>query len=235
MRQCSVLLGSGITAGENMETRKDEFDKEAWLWKTYGEGIRDALQKQPGRDFRLVIKPHRLGMPAQRGLAPFELRRVHAWHLQHRQMDAASFMHPPGPQRFGTTLERMPGLLLQLAGERRAALLSELRAWAEVAAARPPELEGFLAWAAELARMQEAAAGQAAAMAQADAALELVLSCAGRLPPAEAVRKDDLREAAAQLPGQLREAAQWAAAKPSVHAAALRQVVTGVAEGAVLA
>ncbi len=172
------------------------------------------------------------------------LRQLQAWQaavdampLQRTagllRLDAAGLQASLAPV-VATALERMTGLLLQLAGERRAALLSELRAWAEVAAARPPELEGFLAWAAELARMQEAAAGQAAAMAQADAALELVLSCAGRLPPAEAVRKDDLREAAAQLPGQLREAAQWAAAQRSVHAAALRQMVTEVAEEAVL-
>ena len=42
---------------------------------------------------------------------------------------------------------------LETAPQVRSPLLNELRAWAEVAAARPPELEGFLAWAAELARM----------------------------------------------------------------------------------
>lgn len=133
-----------------------------------------------------------------------------------------------------TALERTSGLLLQLGGERCAALLNELRAWAEVASARPPELEGFLAWATELAHMQEAAAGQVAAAAHADAVLELVLSCAGRLPPAEAVRKDDLQEAAAQLPAQLREAAEWAAPQRGVHAVALAQMVTEVTEEAVM-
>ncbi|PRW59277.1 dynein heavy chain [Chlorella sorokiniana] len=172
------------------------------------------------------------------------LRQLQAWQaaveampLQQTagllRLDATGLQSSLAPA-VASTLESMSGLLLQLAGERCAVLLSEQRAWAEVAAARPPELEGFLAWAAELARMQEAAAGQAAAAAHADAALEVVLSCAGRLPPAEAVRKDDLREAAAQLPAQLGKAAAWAAEQRGVHAVALGQMVREVAEEAVL-
>ena len=46
-----LLAGMGITAGEEMKDRKDEFAKEPWLWKTYGEGIRDALKLQPGPRF----------------------------------------------------------------------------------------------------------------------------------------------------------------------------------------
>jgi len=56
-----MLAGIGITAGEHMENRKDEFSKETWLWKTYGEGIRDALQVQPGREFRLIHRYHQTG------------------------------------------------------------------------------------------------------------------------------------------------------------------------------
>jgi len=41
-----------------MRDRRDEFAKEPWLWKTYGEGIRDALKLQPGRDFRLIHRYH---------------------------------------------------------------------------------------------------------------------------------------------------------------------------------
>jgi hypothetical protein len=52
------LDGMGITAGEEMRDRKDQFAKEPWLWKTYGEGIRDALKLQPGRDFRLIHRYH---------------------------------------------------------------------------------------------------------------------------------------------------------------------------------
>jgi hypothetical protein len=44
-----LLAGMGITGGEQMQERRDEFSKEHRLWKTYGEGIRDALQEQPAR------------------------------------------------------------------------------------------------------------------------------------------------------------------------------------------
>jgi len=48
-----LLKGIGITAGENMPMTPG-VTKEQWLWSTYGEGIRDALKSQPGRDFRLI-------------------------------------------------------------------------------------------------------------------------------------------------------------------------------------
>jgi hypothetical protein len=56
-----LLAGIGVTAGEHMENRKDEFSKEKWLWKTYGEGIRDALKQQPDRQFRLIHRFHQTG------------------------------------------------------------------------------------------------------------------------------------------------------------------------------
>lgn len=52
------LAGMGITAGENMEGRQDEFSKEKWLWKTYGEGIRDVKRLQPDRPIRLIHRFH---------------------------------------------------------------------------------------------------------------------------------------------------------------------------------
>jgi hypothetical protein len=48
-----LLKGIGITAGENMPTTSG-VTKEQWLWSTYGEGVRDALKSEPGRDFRLI-------------------------------------------------------------------------------------------------------------------------------------------------------------------------------------
>jgi hypothetical protein len=57
-----LLAGMGITAGERLENRKDEFAKEKWLWKAYGEGIRDALKQQPGRDFRMIHRFHQTGL-----------------------------------------------------------------------------------------------------------------------------------------------------------------------------
>lgn len=53
-----LLAGFGITAGENMENRTDEYSNEKWLWKTYGEGVRDALKIQPKRDFRMIHRFH---------------------------------------------------------------------------------------------------------------------------------------------------------------------------------
>ena len=38
-----------------------DFSKEAWLWKSYGEGIRDALKLQPERRFRLIHRYHQTG------------------------------------------------------------------------------------------------------------------------------------------------------------------------------
>ncbi|MBP6386947.1 MAG: hypothetical protein KA327_10055 [Pseudarcicella sp.] len=53
-----LLAGIGITAGEYMENRKDENSNEKWLWKTYGEGIRDGLKETPNRDFTLIHRFH---------------------------------------------------------------------------------------------------------------------------------------------------------------------------------
>lgn len=57
------LAGIGITAGENMrENTDDKYSKEQWLWKTYGEGIRDAQKKQPDRNVRLIHRFHQTGL-----------------------------------------------------------------------------------------------------------------------------------------------------------------------------
>ncbi len=53
-----LLAGIGITAGEQLEDRKDEYSREMWLWKTYGEGINDALRELPSRKFRLIHRFH---------------------------------------------------------------------------------------------------------------------------------------------------------------------------------
>lgn len=130
--------------------------------------------------------------------------------------------------------ERACAALLALAGERCRGQLAELAAWQEVAAARPLELEPFLAWAGELGRLLAGAGAQAAAAADTDAALELVVRYAGRLPTADAVKRADLREAAARLPGELAAAAAWAAEQRGPHAAAVKEHARGVAEEAVL-
>ncbi len=58
VRTYPLLAGMGITAGENMKSKQGQFDHEAWLWQTYGEGIRDALKAQPSRKFRLIHRYH---------------------------------------------------------------------------------------------------------------------------------------------------------------------------------
>ena len=57
-----LLAGIGITAGENMPVKDGEFSREKWLWRTYGEGIRDALKSQPQRQFRLIHRQHQTNL-----------------------------------------------------------------------------------------------------------------------------------------------------------------------------
>jgi len=61
-----LLAGMGLTAGENMKDFPEAGDtkeqstsrKEQWLWRTYGEGIRDALMTETNRQFRLIHRLH---------------------------------------------------------------------------------------------------------------------------------------------------------------------------------
>jgi hypothetical protein len=53
-----LLAGMGITAGEGMPVKMDSKTKEAWLWDTYGEGVRDALKDDPNREFRMIHRFH---------------------------------------------------------------------------------------------------------------------------------------------------------------------------------
>ena len=61
VRTYPLLAGFGITAGERMKPRDDEFAKEPWLWKTYGQGILDALEAEPDRSVRLIHRFHQTG------------------------------------------------------------------------------------------------------------------------------------------------------------------------------
>ncbi len=60
------LVGIGVTAGENMQNRDDEFSKEKWLWKTYGLGVVDAKKEQPDRHVRFL---HRVWQTGVAGIA----------------------------------------------------------------------------------------------------------------------------------------------------------------------
>jgi len=54
-----LLAGFGITAGEGMPLGDfKKISKEQWLWKTYGQGIRDGLKDAPDRKFRLIHRFH---------------------------------------------------------------------------------------------------------------------------------------------------------------------------------
>jgi hypothetical protein len=53
-----MLAGMGITAGEGMPEKLDSKTKEAWLWETYGEGVRDALKDDPKREFGMIHRFH---------------------------------------------------------------------------------------------------------------------------------------------------------------------------------
>ncbi len=56
-----LLAGMGITAGEAMPHDMDPKTKEAWLWDTYGEGVRDALKDDPNRKFNMIHRFHWTG------------------------------------------------------------------------------------------------------------------------------------------------------------------------------
>jgi len=57
-----LLAGIGVTAGENMKSRNDEYDREKWLWKTYGLGILEAKKQQPGRKVRFIHRVWNTGL-----------------------------------------------------------------------------------------------------------------------------------------------------------------------------
>jgi hypothetical protein len=102
-----LLAGMGITAGEEMKERSDEFGKEPWLWKTYGEGIRDALSVQSGRDFRLIHRYH------QTALAPI----LEAWKPYPSLFDlsfkysVAHMLSSPAPPFARESLTELPANL----------------------------------------------------------------------------------------------------------------------------
>jgi hypothetical protein len=57
-----LLAGIGVTAGEHMPVAEGEFGREKWLWKAYGEGVRDALKQQPDRRFRFIHRQHQTSL-----------------------------------------------------------------------------------------------------------------------------------------------------------------------------
>jgi len=56
------LKGIGVTAGEGMRNRKDKYDREKWLWATYGMGTLDAKAQKPDRKVRFIHRVWNSGM-----------------------------------------------------------------------------------------------------------------------------------------------------------------------------
>jgi hypothetical protein len=99
-----LLAGIGITAGENMNSRQGPFDHEDWLWRTYGEGIGDALKDEPGRQFRLVHRYHETGQAATLNAfkdykGPFDFSFKYS---------VAHMYSEPNPPYIAPVLEQMP-------------------------------------------------------------------------------------------------------------------------------
>jgi len=50
----SGARGRSSTIPHDMDSKL----KEKWLWETYGEGVRDALEDDPQREFRIIHRFH---------------------------------------------------------------------------------------------------------------------------------------------------------------------------------
>ena len=99
-----LLAGMGITAGEHMPPNRDGFNAEKWLWSAYGEGIRDALKKQPQRQFRLIHRYHMAGQEAI--LREF---KDYPGTFEFSYKYSVAHMHSiPNPPFIHPTLEKMP-------------------------------------------------------------------------------------------------------------------------------
>lgn len=72
------LAGIGITTGENM-VGATAAEKEAWMVRTYGQGVLDALERQPQRRITFVHRQHEAGAA--------EIARQFAPLLAHPRVD----------------------------------------------------------------------------------------------------------------------------------------------------
>ena len=53
-----LLAGIGITAGENLPVDNPKYTQEQWLWRSFGEGVRDAIGSNSKRKFRMIHRFH---------------------------------------------------------------------------------------------------------------------------------------------------------------------------------
>ncbi len=96
IRTYPLLAGIGTTAGERMRHRKGEFAKERFLWRAYGQGVRDAAAGLPGRRVRFIHRYWQSGVGpiwrdfgAKYDAGPFELSFKYA--------RAHMYSHPDPP------------------------------------------------------------------------------------------------------------------------------------------
>jgi hypothetical protein len=88
------LTGIGVTAGERMTDRDDQFDREKWLWATYGEGVLDAKKWQPDRKIEFI---HRHWQTEVSKLAKEWSRYPDPFHLEFKYARARLFSSPNMP------------------------------------------------------------------------------------------------------------------------------------------
>lgn len=48
------VKGIGVTAGEHMQDIGGDYNREQWIWETYGQGMLDAKKEQPNRDVDFI-------------------------------------------------------------------------------------------------------------------------------------------------------------------------------------
>jgi hypothetical protein len=102
-----LLAGFGITAGEHMQNLKGELSNEKWLWKTYGEGIRDAKKIQPNRSVRLI---HRFHQTSFKSITDEWKDYPDAFDFSYKYSVAHMYSSPTPPFAKQTLAELPPGL-----------------------------------------------------------------------------------------------------------------------------
>ena len=102
-----LLAGFGITAGEHMQNLKGELSNEKWLWKTYGEGIRDAKKLQPQRSIRLI---HRFHQTSFKSITDEWQDYPDAFDFSYKYSVAHMYSSPAPPFAKKTLAELPPGM-----------------------------------------------------------------------------------------------------------------------------
>eukprot|EP00887_Chlorella_sp_A99_P007672 scaffold20.g7672.t1 len=130
--------------------------------------------------------------------------------------------------------ERLAALLLELGRAACREQVEDLGRRLAVLAARPGEPEDFAAWAGEAARCAGEKERSLAAVALVDAIYAALAEAGAKLPTADAVRLDDLHEAAARLGPELERCAAFLAEERPRHATAAAAASAALEQEAIL-